>query len=65
MNETQYIRLISRTPEFDEYYNAQPEKVRDKFKYVLDIIATQYVVREKFVKKLKSSELYRNTCFYW
>ena len=58
MDKLQYIRQINRTPEFDEYYNAQPEKVRDKYKYILNIIATQYVISEKFVKKLETSELY-------
>ena len=52
------IRTAIRTPEFEEYYNAQSERVQEKYDYVLNLIVSQYVVSERFVKKLESSELY-------
>lgn len=58
MNETQYLRLISQTPEFEEYYSTLTENVRNKYEYVFNILATQYVVSEKFVKKIDNSAFY-------
>lgn len=52
------IRIIIRTPEFDEYYNSLQQKIREKFDYVLHIIISQYVVSKKFVKKLETTPFY-------
>mgnify|MGYP000864637254 CR=1 FL=1 len=52
------IRIIIRTPEFDEYYNSLQQKVQEKFDYVMHVIISQYVVSEKFVKKLQTTRLY-------
>lgn len=38
------IRTAIRTPEFEEYYNAQSERVQEKYDYVLNLIVSQYVV---------------------
>ena len=58
MKEDLDIRNIIYTNEFEEFYNSVSQKVRDKIDYVLYIVRTQYVVNEKFVKKLE------NTIFY-
>jgi hypothetical protein len=58
MNNDSDIRTVFRTPEFDEYYNAQQIKVQEKYDYVLELLVTQYVISEKFVKKLDGSNLY-------
>ena len=58
MKEDLDIRNIIYTNEFEEFYNSVSQKVRDKIDYVLYIVHTQYVVNEKFVKKLE------NTIFY-
>ena len=58
MNYDDGIRTLFRTPEFDEFYNAQQIKVQRKYDYVMEIMVTQYVVNEKFVKKVSNSELY-------
>lgn len=58
MNYGDDIRTLFRTPEFDGFYNAQQIKVQRKYDYVIEIMVTQYVVSEKFVKKIKNSDLY-------
>lgn len=52
------VRRIIPTPEFDEFYFNQPERVQKKFDYVINVMATVYNVSTKFVKHLKSSDLY-------
>lgn len=53
-----YVRIILRTPEFMEFYNSLPPKVRTKFQYVMDVIATVYNVSTKFIKHLGNTDLY-------
>lgn len=52
------VRQIIPTPEFDEFYFKQPDRVQKKFDYVINVMATVYNVSTKFVKHLKSSDLY-------
>lgn len=52
------VSRIIPTPEFDEFYFNQPERVQKKFDYVINVMATVYNVSTKFVKHLKSSDLY-------
>ena len=52
------IREIKLTQEFQEYYNSLGEKIQQKYDYIFQIISTQYVVSEKFIKHLE------NTVFY-
>lgn len=54
----EYIRTIYRTQEFDEFYASLPPKTRDKFDYVINIIATIYKIPTKFVKHLEDADLY-------
>lgn len=52
------IREIYRTPQFDAFYNSLPAKVQNKFKYVVDVVATVYDISTKFVKHLQGTDLY-------
>ena len=52
------MRNITFTNEFLEYYNSLPEKVKEKYDYVMQIIRSQYVVSEKFVKHLENTDFY-------
>ena len=56
MNER--IRSATYTKEFDEYYQQLPQRVREKYDYVLEIMLTKYVVSTKFVKRLEKTNLY-------
>lgn len=58
MKEDLDIRNIIYTNEFEEFYNSVSQKVRDKIDYVLYIVRTQYVVNEKFIKKLEDTIFY-------
>ena len=52
------MRNIILTNEFLEYYRSLPERVQEKYDYVMQIIRSQPVVSEKFIKHLE------NTIFY-
>ena len=51
-------REVILSDEFMDYYRSLPEKVRTKYDYVMQIIKSQYVVNEKFVKHLENTEFY-------
>ena len=55
MNE---IRNILKSPQFQEFYDSQPAKVKEKIDYVLGIMISQKVVSTKFVKILENTEFY-------
>lgn len=52
------IRAATYTKEFDEHYKNLPQKIRDKYDYVFEIMLTKYVVSTKFVKRLEKTEFY-------
>lgn len=52
------MRNIALTKEFLDYYNSLPEKVKEKYDYVMQIIQSQYVVSEKFIKHLENTRFY-------
>ena len=52
------MRNIVLTKEFLNYYDSLPEKVKKKYDYVMQIIKSQYVVSEKFVKHLENTDFY-------
>ena len=54
----QAIRTIYRTPEFDEFYQALPDKVKVKFEYVFHVVQSVYNISTKFVKHLERTDLY-------
>lgn len=57
-NKTDEVRLIIPTPQFDEFFYAQNERVQKKFEYVINVMATVYNVPTKFVKHLSNTDLY-------
>jgi hypothetical protein len=52
------IREATYTKEFEEYYRQLPEKIKEKYDYVFEIMFTKYVVSTKFVKRLEKTEFY-------
>ena len=52
------IRVIHRSEEFDKFYFAQSDKVKEKFKYVMNVIAKVYDVPTKFIKHIQNTELF-------
>lgn len=52
------IREATYTKEFDEYYQNLPQKIREKYDYVFEIMFTKYIVSTKFVKRLEKTEFY-------
>lgn len=58
MSESIKIRIIGFSREFKDFYDNANQKVKNKIDYVLQIISTQKVVNEKFVKKLQNTEFY-------
>ena len=52
------IRLLIPTEEFNDFYERLSDRVKSKYDYVMSIMATQYVVSEKFVKHLEGTHLY-------
>ena len=56
--QTIRMRNIVLTKEFLNYYDSLPEKVKKKYDYVMQIIKSQYVVSEKFVKHLENTDFY-------
>lgn len=55
---TYYLRDVFWTKEFSEFYNQLPERVQDKFNYVISVVKSEYVISAKFVKHLEGTELY-------
>jgi hypothetical protein len=52
------IREIKFTKEFLDFITSLNLKVREKYMYVMQIMSTEYLVNEKFVKKLQNSPFY-------
>lgn len=55
---SQYIRIIFKTTEFEEFFNSLPPRVQTKMDYVMNVIATVYNISTKFVKHLDNTDLY-------
>ncbi len=55
---SQYIRIIFKTTEFEEFFNSLPPRVQTKMDYVMNVIASVYNVSTKFVKHLDNTDLY-------
>lgn len=52
------IRKVIYTDEFMDYCWSLDAKLREKYSYIVNIIETQKVVNEKFVKKLVGTPYY-------
>lgn len=57
-DKSRYLRIIYKTPEFEEFYSSFPFKTQTKFDYVINVISTIYNVSTKFIKHLENTELY-------
>lgn len=57
-DKSRYMRIIYKTPEFEEFYSSLPFKTQTKFDYVINVILTIYNVSTKFIKHLENTELY-------
>lgn len=52
------LRKIIFSDEFEDFYTNLDNRSRNKYNYALQIIQTQYVVSQKFVKRLKNTDFY-------
>lgn len=57
-NRDANFRTIFRTAEFDAFYFSLPQRVRDKFEYVFEVVQSVYNISTKFVKHLENTDLY-------
>lgn len=56
--QAQYIRTIHKTSEYEMFYASLTDKIKSKFDYVLNVVATVYNLSIKFVKHLENTDLY-------
>ena len=54
----EYIRTVFKTTEYESFYTGLPDKIKDKFDYVINIVTTVYNVPTKFIKHLENTDLY-------
>ncbi|MBQ3606437.1 MAG: type II toxin-antitoxin system RelE/ParE family toxin [Muribaculaceae bacterium] len=52
------MRELIRSEEFDEFYDALPDKVQNKVKYAINLMADVRVLNSKLVKKLVDTYFY-------
>lgn len=52
------LRKIIFSDEFEDFYTKLDNRSRNKYNYALQITQTQYVVSQKFVKRLKNTDFY-------
>ena len=52
------VREILYSEEYKSYYDGLDSRIQTKYDYVEQIIRTQYVVNEKFVKHLGDTDFY-------
>lgn len=43
---------------FYDYYQALPERIKEKFDYVMQILISQPIVSTKFIKHIENTKLY-------
>jgi phage-related protein len=52
------IRDVLKTDEYNSYFNSLDIKIQARYDYAIQIMQTQKVVSEKFVKKIQKTEFY-------
>ena len=52
------IRDVFKTDEYELYFNSLSVRIQDKYDYTIQIMQTQKIVSEKFVKKIQNTEFY-------
>ncbi len=55
-NNSNIIRTILYTDDFNDFYLLQEEKVQKKIKYIITLIESMYLINTDFVKKLEETE---------
>jgi len=58
MKDTEEIRSILYTDEFNLFYSELDERTKEKYKQGIDILKTIYVLSTKFVKRIENTNLY-------
>lgn len=51
-DKEEYVRIVYKSTEYEEFYSSLGLKVQNKFDYVINVIATIYNVPTKFVKHI-------------
>jgi len=52
------IRDVFKTDEYELYFKSLDRKIQAKYDYTIQLMQTQKVVSEKFVKKIQKTEFY-------
>lgn len=52
------VRTIFFSDEFEEFYTNSDARLKEKLNYLLNIVSTQYVVSQKFIKSLENTPFY-------
>jgi hypothetical protein len=52
------IREVFKTDEYDMYFLSLDSRTKTKYDYVVQIMQTQKIVSEKFIKKIQNTEFY-------
>jgi hypothetical protein len=52
------IRNVFKTDEYELYFNSLNVRIQNKYDYTIQIMQTQKIVSEKFVKKIQNTEFY-------
>ena len=56
-NESEAIRKLIHSDEFDDYYNSLDSRTAEKYDEAILYLETVYVLSRKFVKKLEDADL--------
>jgi phage-related protein len=52
------IRHVLKTDEYELYFKSLDSRIQDKYDYTIQLMQTQKVVSEKFIKKIQNTEFY-------
>jgi phage-related protein len=56
--ENKIIRDVFKSDEFDLYFQTLDDRIRNKYDYTIQLMQTQKVISEKFVKKIQNTPFY-------
>ena len=52
------IRYVFKTDEYELYFKLLDRRIQDKYDYTIQLMQTQKIVSEKFIKKIQNTEFY-------
>jgi len=55
---SEIIRYVFKTDEFELYFKSLDRKIQYKYDYTIQLMQTQKIVSELFVKKIQNTEFY-------